>query len=56
MHGFSIYITVDYCFNIQNFETFLAIFQIARLPYRYSGFLVLAVPQLEAHNCLDIPV
>lgn len=52
----STYITVNYCFNIQNFDAFLAFFQIARLPHRYSGFLALAIPQLEPHDCLNIPV
>jgi len=56
MHGFSTYITVNHGFDIQNIDAFLAFFQIARLPYRYSGFLVLAVPQLEPHDGLEIPV
>ena len=56
IHRFSTYITVNYYFNIQNVDPFLAFFQIARLPHRYSGFLVLAVPQLEPHDGLEIPV
>ena len=55
MHGFSTYITVNYCFNIQNFDAVLAFFQVARLPHRYSGFLAFAVPQLEPTTALISP-
>ena len=39
MQGFNTYITVNYCFNIQNFMAFLAFVEIARLPHQDSGFL-----------------
>ena len=53
---FKTYITVNYCFNIQSFETFLVVFQVAGLPHRYSGFLLCPVSQFKPHNCLDIRV
>ena len=32
----------------------VAFFEVARLSYQYLGFLILAIPQLEPHNRLNI--